>query len=72
MTTQDVFLYHAQPHSNRDGMRNFVISELFVDITTEMDVKLKMLRCYESQWKWLKKHRAWAISLTACDAPVLN
>lgn len=55
MTTQDVFLYHAQPHSNRDGMRNFVIPELFVDITTEMDVKLKMLRCYESQWKWLKE-----------------
>jgi len=55
MTTQDVFLYHAQPHSNRDGMRQFVIPELFVDITTEMDVKLKMLTCYESQWKWLKE-----------------
>ena len=55
MTTRDVFLYHGQPHSNRDGMRNFVIPELFVDITTEMGVKLKMLECYESQWKWLKE-----------------
>jgi len=55
MTTRDIFLYHAQPHSNRDGMRNFVVPELFVDITTEMDVKLKMLACYESQWKWLKE-----------------
>jgi LmbE family N-acetylglucosaminyl deacetylase len=55
MTTPDVFLHHGQQHSNRDGMRSFVIPELFVDITTEMDVKLKMLRCYESQWKWLKE-----------------
>lgn len=55
MTTQDMYLYHAQPHSNRDGMRQFVIPELFVDITTEIDVKLKMLVCYESQWKWLKE-----------------
>jgi LmbE family N-acetylglucosaminyl deacetylase len=55
MTTRDIFLYHAQPHSNRDGMRNFVVPELFVDITTEMDIKLKMLTCYESQWKWLKE-----------------
>jgi LmbE family N-acetylglucosaminyl deacetylase len=30
-------------------------ANLFVDITTEMDVKQKMLRCYESQWKWLKE-----------------
>jgi LmbE family N-acetylglucosaminyl deacetylase len=29
-------------------MRQFVIPELFVDITTEIDVKLKMLVCYES------------------------
>ena len=55
MTTKDVFLYHAQPHSNRDGMRQFIVPELFVDIATEMDVKLKMLTCYESQWKWLKE-----------------
>jgi LmbE family N-acetylglucosaminyl deacetylase len=55
MTTQDMYLYHAQPHSNRDGMRQFVIPELFVDIATEIDVKLKMLACYESQWKWLKE-----------------
>ena len=55
MTGQDVFLYHAQPHANRDGMRNFVMPDLFVDIGAELDVKLKMLSCYESQWKWLKE-----------------
>jgi LmbE family N-acetylglucosaminyl deacetylase len=36
-------------------MRNFILPDLFVDITSEMDVKLKMLACYESQWKWLKE-----------------
>jgi LmbE family N-acetylglucosaminyl deacetylase len=55
MTTRDMFLYHGQPHSNRDGMRNFVTPELFVDVTTEMDVKLRMLTNYESQWIWLKE-----------------
>ena len=52
-TTQDVYLYHAQPHTNRDGMRTLVVPELFVDISTVMDVKLKMLGCHESQRQWL-------------------
>jgi LmbE family N-acetylglucosaminyl deacetylase len=72
MTTRDIFLYHAQPHSNRDGMRNFILPDLFVDITSEIDVKLKMLACYESQWSGSRRHRAWTTSLTTCDAPVLN
>ena len=54
MTNQDVYLYHAQPVQNQDPLRQFVIPDIFVDITTEMETKLKMLRCYESQWKWLK------------------
>ena len=52
-TEQDVTLYHAQPHLNRDGMRNLVVPELFVDITSEIDMKLKMLGCHESQQQWL-------------------
>jgi LmbE family N-acetylglucosaminyl deacetylase len=52
-TDQDIYLYHAQPHLNRDGMRNLVVPELFVDITSEMDTKLKMLGCHESQRQWL-------------------
>jgi LmbE family N-acetylglucosaminyl deacetylase len=47
-------------------------ANLFVDITTEMDVKLKMLRCTRASGNGSKKHRAWTISLTTCDAPVLN
>lgn len=52
-TDQDVYLYHAQPHLNQDGMRQLVVPSLFVDITGEMDTKLKMLACHESQRQWL-------------------
>ena len=50
---QDVYLYHAQPHLNRDGMRRLVVPSLFVDITSEMDTKREMLGCHESQRQWL-------------------
>ena len=52
-TEQDVYLYHAQPHSNRDSMRNLVVPELYVNIDSVMDTKLKMLGCHESQRQWL-------------------
>lgn len=52
-TDQDVFLYHAQPHLNRDGIRNLVEPDLFVNITGQMDTKLRMLGCHESQRQWL-------------------
>jgi N-acetylglucosamine malate deacetylase 1 len=52
-TAQDVHLYHAQPHLNRDGMRQLVVPELFVNITTEIDTKSEMLARHESQRQWL-------------------
>ena len=52
-TDQDVFLYHAQPHLNRDGMRNLVVPSQFVNITDQMETKLEMLGCHESQRQWL-------------------
>jgi len=52
-TEQDVYLYHAQPHLNRDGMRQLVVPSLFINVTGEMDTKLKMLGCHESQRQWL-------------------
>jgi LmbE family N-acetylglucosaminyl deacetylase len=52
-TEQDVYLYHAQPHLNRDGMRQLVVPSLFINVTGEMDTKLDMLGCHESQRQWL-------------------
>ncbi len=52
-TSQDVYLYHAQPHLNRDGMRQLVVPTLMVDIASVMETKLQMLGCHESQRRWL-------------------
>ena len=52
-TTQDVYLYHAQPHSNRDGLRNLVVPSLFVDVTEKVETKEEMLRCHATQKEWL-------------------
>ncbi len=54
-TPQDVYLYHAQPIHNRNGMRDLVVPSLFVDIDEVMDTKLKMLACHESQRSWFKE-----------------
>lgn len=53
ITTQDVYLYHAQPYQNRDGMRNLIMPDLFVDVGGEMEKKEDMLRGHASQKDWL-------------------
>lgn len=52
-TSQDITVYHANPHSNRDVMRRRVAPEMFVDIGSEVEIKEDMLRCHESQKNWL-------------------
>jgi len=52
-TMQDVYLYHAQPYGNRDGMRNLVQPALLVDITAQIETKEAMLRCHATQKEWL-------------------
>lgn len=54
-TFQDVYIYHANPHGNRDGMRNLVVPSLFVDISDKIDTKEEMLRRHVSQKEWLDK-----------------
>jgi LmbE family N-acetylglucosaminyl deacetylase len=52
-TTQDVVLYHTMPHGLRDMLRNPIIPDFAVDITSVIDEKEKMLAFHESQKKWL-------------------
>lgn len=52
-TSQDVYLYHANPHSNRDPLRNLIVPTLFVDITDKIELKEEMLRCHVTQKEWL-------------------
>jgi LmbE family N-acetylglucosaminyl deacetylase len=49
----DVTVYHAQPHGNCDGLRQPVVPELFVDITSVIDRKVAALACHDSQKSWL-------------------
>jgi N-acetylglucosamine malate deacetylase 1 len=50
---QPVTVYHAQPHGNRDPLRQLVRPELYVDITDLMSEKRAMLAHHESQKLWL-------------------
>ena len=52
-TGQDVTVYHANPHSNRDAVRRRVVPELYVNIAAEIETKEDMLRCHASQKNWL-------------------
>ena len=46
-------IYHAQPYSNHDPLRQPVLPDLFVDVTDHEDRKVAMLAMHESQKKWL-------------------
>jgi LmbE family N-acetylglucosaminyl deacetylase len=52
-TYQDVVLYHALPYGLRDSLRRSVLPDFFVDITSVIGDKERMLACHESQKTWL-------------------
>jgi len=52
-TMQDVYLYHANPYGNRDGMRNLVVPTVYLDVSAKIEVKEDMLRCHATQKEWL-------------------
>jgi len=51
--TQEVTVYHAQPHGNRDPLRELVVPDFYVDIAKSLDRKKDMLACHASQKDWL-------------------
>lgn len=52
-TLCEMAIYHSMPHSLTDQLRRPVIPELYVNIAPTMEMKKDMLRCHESQKKWL-------------------
>ena len=52
-TYQDVVLYHALPYGLRDGLRRRILPDFYVDISSVIDEKKRMLACHESQKRWL-------------------
>jgi len=63
----DVAVYHAQPHGNRDPLRQVVRPDLFVDITKVLDRKREMLACHRSQKAWLDESQGMDSYLTAME-----
>jgi len=51
--TQPVTVYHAQPHGNRDPLRQLVTPDLYVDVTGVIEIKRAMLAHHSSQKTWL-------------------
>lgn len=50
---QPLAIYHAQPHGNRDTLRQVVQPDFYVDISGVMQQKTRMLACHVSQKTWL-------------------
>ncbi len=48
-----VTVYHAQPYSNYDPLRQLVVPDFYVDVTDREDDKVAMLEKHVSQKQWL-------------------
>jgi LmbE family N-acetylglucosaminyl deacetylase len=51
----DVMVYHSLPHTLGDQMRQPIVPELYVDVSSVMDRKERMLAMHESQKSWLDR-----------------
>lgn len=49
----EITLYHAMPHGLRDPLRRRVIPGMFVDISSNHDLKMRALSAHRSQQSWL-------------------
>jgi LmbE family N-acetylglucosaminyl deacetylase len=50
----DVTVYHAQPHGNKDLLNRLVLPDFFVDISSVIGEKSAMLSEHKSQKQWLE------------------
>lgn len=50
-----VTIYHAQPHGNRDQLKQMVHPETFVNVESVLARKRDMLACHKSQKEWLDR-----------------
>jgi LmbE family N-acetylglucosaminyl deacetylase len=51
----DVAVYHAQPHGNRDGLNHMVYPDFFINISEVLQKKTEMLAEHKSQKEWLDR-----------------
>ena len=51
----DVMVYHSLPHTLTDQMRRPIVPEFYVDVSSVLERKERMLAMHESQKSWLDK-----------------
>ena len=51
----EIAVYHAQPHGNRDGMNQIITPDIFINISEMMEEKRNMLAEHKSQKEWLDR-----------------
>ena len=51
--TAKVTIYHAQPYSHRDPLRQLIEPDFYIDVSGVIDRKLEMLAMHVSQKNWL-------------------
>lgn len=64
---QEVTVYHAMPHGLRDGLRQLIVPDLFVDTTAVHPTKREALACHASQKEWLDVSQGMDSYLQAMD-----
>ena len=50
------YLYYCDPLEGKDKLGNQIIPSMYVDISSEIDMKENMLSCHLSQADWLMTH----------------
>lgn len=50
------YLYYCDPMEGKDKFGNVIQPSIYVDVTSEMNIKERMLSCHESQRNWLLEH----------------
>lgn len=50
------YLYYCDPMEGKDKFGTLIQPTIYVDISNEMQIKVKMLSCHESQRTWLSAH----------------
>jgi len=66
-----VTVYHAQPYSHHDPLRNRVRPDMYVDVSDLQNQKKALLACHVSQKRWLDEsqgHDSYLKTMSALDA----
>ncbi|MFA5863702.1 MAG: PIG-L deacetylase family protein [Phycisphaerae bacterium] len=63
----DMAVYHALPHGLMDQLRNPIIPDFYVDITSVLKTKRQMLACHKTQKEWLDHSQGMDSYLTTME-----